>query len=120
MAETTVATPIRVRMSLATGAKALLAGGAAEAGGQQSLTLAIIAGGFVLAAAIAGPVATEWVRQRLSKPQVDHPAEFVSEQAELAAMRTIDHLIDEISERDHLLAERDAEIARLKRRGGRA
>lgn len=94
-------------MSASTGVKALLVAGATEAGGQQSLTLAIIAGGFVVVGAVAGPLATEWFRQR-RRPPTDHYTELAREQAEL-----VDHLIRE-------LANRDAEIRRLtrKRRDG--
>lgn len=94
-------------MSASTGVKALLVAGATEAGGQQSLTLAIIAGAFVVVGAVAGPLATEWFRQR-RRPPTDHYAEIATEQAELLNA-VIEHYTAE-------LAARDAEIRRLNRK----
>lgn len=105
MAEYIRRAPMRLPMSVATGAKAILAAGATEAGGQQSLTLAIVAGAFVVVGSVAGPLVAEWVRRR-RRPPTDHHAELGTEQAELVA-----HLLSEINEKD-------AEIKRLRRRRG--
>lgn len=102
---------MRLPMSVTTGGKVLLAAGATEAGGQQSLTLAIVAGAFVVVGSVTGPVITEWVRQRGQarrerlRPPTDHHVELADEQLQLVA-----HLLNEIKERD-------AEIRRLRRRG---
>lgn len=114
MAETLRHAPMRLPVSITTGAWAIATGAIAEGTGAQtgSLTLAIVAGAFLLGAAIVTPIVNELIR-RARKTPVDHRNEQAAEQVELAALRTIDHLIDQIHERDE-------EIARLKRRQRRA
>lgn len=100
-----------MRMSVVTGAKALIVGAVAEGAAQsQSLTLTVVAGAFVLGAAIVVPI-TNYLLSRLRKPAIDHRSELIGEQAEF-----IEHLRAELVEARADAADKNAELARLRRR----
>jgi hypothetical protein len=104
----------RHAMTPSTGRWALLAAGAAEAGGQQSLTLAIIAGSFVFASSVLGPLVTEWFRQRKRRPPTDHHAEMSVEQNQLFT-----HLLNELAERDEERADLHTQVTKLRAENAR-
>jgi hypothetical protein len=108
----------RPRMSLAFGGRLAAVAVLTEAAGMVSppdhqIEVTVITACAMVGAAILGQIVFG-VFQRANRPPVDHAAEHADEQATLA-IQTIDRLIEQIEERDQIIAKRDQEIARLRR-----
>lgn len=109
---------MRPALMAAHGGRGLIAGLVTVAGGasappDHSIAVALIGAGASVGAIFIGQATAEWIRSR--HQPIDHAQEHTNEQAELA-LHAFEHMLDEIAERDRIIAEKDMEIGRLRRR----